>query len=106
MKSVIITAALLCLSSAASENVESGQSNSLGSDMLGSTAKGAALGAAGGAISGGSGTKGAQVGAGIGLIGGALKHGAEKRHQAEEYQVQKDQVVRHCMQGRGYYVLN
>ncbi|MEZ9819894.1 glycine zipper family protein [Shewanella sp. 10N.286.45.A1] len=89
-----------------SQQVEPQSSNSLGHDILKSTAKGAAIGAAGGAISGGSGSNGAKAGAGIGLIGGALKHGAEKRRAEQSFDAQTQNVMRNCMVGRGYTVLN
>ncbi|MDE1208843.1 glycine zipper family protein [Vibrio aestuarianus] len=89
-----------------SNQVEQQQTYSLGHDVLGSTAKGAALGAVGSAIGGGSGSNGAKVGAGIGVIGGALKHGSEKRQAEQQYDIQKQNVMRNCMIGRGYTVLN
>ncbi len=89
-----------------SQQIEHQAPNSLGHDVLSSTAKGAAIGAAGGAISGGSGSSGAKAGAGIGLIGGALKHGAEKRRAEQNFDGQTQSVVRNCMVGRGYTVLN
>ncbi|MCZ4339077.1 glycine zipper family protein [Shewanella colwelliana] len=88
------------------QQVEHQSSNSLGHDVLSSAAKGAAIGAAGGAISGGSGSNGAKAGAGIGLIGGALKHGAEKRRAEQNFDDQTQSVMRNCMVGRGYTVLN
>ena len=45
-------------------------------------------------------------GAGIGLIGGALKHGAEKRRAEQNFDDQTQSVMRNCMVGRGYTVLN
>lgn len=89
-----------------SQQVDHTQTNSLGRDMLGSTAKGAVLGAAGGAVAGGSGSKGAKVGAGIGLVGGVLKHGSQRRHAEHEYVEEQQNVMRNCMIGRGYNVLN
>lgn len=80
--------------------------DSLGKDIVGSTAKGAALGAVGGAVSGGSGHDGAKIGAGIGIISGALKHGSQKRQSAQLSEQQKFQVNRNCMINRGYTVLN
>jgi hypothetical protein len=58
-------------------------------------AGGAVVGAAIGAISGGSGTRGAGVGA---VAGGAQSARGAEREQA--------QVVRNCLRGRGYKVLN
>jgi hypothetical protein len=89
-----------------SQQVDHQQTQSLGRDMLGSTAKGALLGAAGGAIIGGSGSKGAKVGAGVGLVGGMLKHGSERRHAEQGYEYEQNNVMRNCMLGRGYNVLN
>ncbi|MGR5174996.1 glycine zipper family protein [Vibrio parahaemolyticus] len=89
-----------------SQQVDANEGRSGGSGLLGSTAKGAALGAAGTAIAGGRGTKGAQVGAGIGLIGGALKHSSEKKQKESLYQSEQESVVRNCLQGRGYTLLN
>ncbi|MEZ8023330.1 glycine zipper family protein [Vibrio sp. 10N.222.51.C8] len=88
------------------QQVKPEEVDSLGSDIVGSTAKGAALGAVGGAVSGGSGHDGAKIGAGIGIISGALKHGAQKRQSAELSEQQKFQVNRNCMINRGYTVLN
>ncbi|UPR36222.1 glycine zipper family protein [Vibrio cyclitrophicus] len=88
------------------QQVKPEEVDSFGSDIVGSTAKGAALGAVGGAVSGGSGHDGAKIGAGIGIISGALKHGAQKRQSAELSEQQKFQVNRNCMISRGYTVLN
>lgn len=88
------------------QQVKPEEVDSLGSDIVGSTAKGAALGAVGGAVSGGSGHDGAKIGAGIGIISGALKHDAQKRQSAELSEQQKFQVNRNCMINRGYTVLN
>ncbi len=89
-----------------SQQAEQKKTDSLGHDLVSSTAKGAALGAAGGAISGGSGSKGAKVGAGIGIIGGALSHSAEKKYNAEQHELAERDIMRNCMMGRGYTVLN
>lgn len=89
-----------------SQQVQHGETNTAGHDMVSSTAKGAALGAAGGAISGGSGSKGAKIGAGVGLVGGLLRHGAEKRYADAQYSNQQHSVMRNCLIGRGYTVLN
>ena len=64
-------------------------------------AKGAVAGAViGGAIGGVlDGKKGAQKGAGVGAITGLAKGGAKTRRE-------KSQVVKNCMRGRGYNVLN
>ena len=89
-----------------SSQVAHQDTDSLGRDMLRSTTKGALIGAAGSAIGGGSGSKGAKVGAGLGLIGGALKHGREKRNAEANFENQTDEVMHNCMVGRGYTVLN
>ena len=91
---------------ALSQQVQKEQGNSAGRDMVGSAARGAAIGAAGSAIAGGSGSNGAKVGAGIGLVSGALKHRAEKQHDGEAYELEKDNVMKKCMANRGYTVLN
>ena len=88
------------------KQVDHNQTASLGKSVVGSTAKGAAIGAAGAAIGGGSGSNGAKVGAGIGLISGALKHGSAKRQAEQAYNDQEHIVMRNCMVGRGYSVLN
>jgi outer membrane lipoprotein SlyB len=80
--------------------------DSAGKSIVGSTARGALLGAAGSAIAGGSGSDGAKVGAGIGLVGGALHHRAEKNYASELSEEQKFEVTRNCMVHRGYTVLN
>ncbi|RKF12834.1 glycine zipper family protein [Alginatibacterium sediminis] len=69
-------------------------------------AKGAAIGAAGKAIAGGSGTEGAKTGAAIGMGAGVLSRGSDRRRVADNFQAEQEQVVRNCMTGRGYTVLN
>jgi outer membrane lipoprotein SlyB len=59
---------------------------------------GAALGAIAGAFGGGAGT-GAAIGAAIGGTGGAASGGLSS-------QAQRDEIVRNCLIGRGYRVLN
>ncbi|MEZ9699930.1 glycine zipper family protein [Vibrio sp. 10N.261.46.E12] len=88
------------------QQVKPEEVDSLGKYIVGSTTKGAALGALGGAVSGGSGHDGTKAGAGIGIISGALKHGAQKRQSEELSEQQKFQVNRNCMLNRGYAVLN
>lgn len=68
-----------------------------GARVAGGAAGGAAVGGAMGAILNGSG--GAARGAGVGAVGGAAS-GA--RSAARE----QDQVVKNCLRGRGYRVLN
>ncbi|MEZ9865181.1 glycine zipper family protein [Vibrio breoganii] len=66
----------------------------------------AALGAGASAIGGGSGTKGAEIGAGVGLVTGVLGSSAEKQAVAANYNGEKDKVMRNCMTQRGYTILN
>lgn len=89
-----------------STQVQSNQVDSVGRDVVGSTARTAALGAAGTAIAGGHGSKGAKVGAGVGLVGGLLHHRAEAQYSEAKYQHDVDSVMKQCMVGRGYNVLN
>jgi len=89
-----------------SQQVQHDETNSAGHDMVSSTAKGALIGAAGGAISGGSGSKGAKIGAGVGIVSGLLRHGAEKRNANEQYSNEQHNVMHNCLVGRGYTVLN
>ncbi|GLS90003.1 hypothetical protein GCM10007916_10700 [Psychromonas marina] len=89
-----------------SQQVQYGETNSVGQDMVSSTAKGAVIGAAGGAISGGSGSKGAKIGAGVGIVSGLLRHGAEKRNANAQYSNEQHSVMHNCLVGRGYTVLN
>ena len=65
------------------------------------TAKGAASGAVIGGLIGviTGGGKGAAVGAGVGAVGG----GAKGASQGEQDEVQ---VVKNCLRGRGYKILN
>ncbi|MGR5442524.1 hypothetical protein ACPV45_23215, partial [Vibrio mediterranei] len=58
------------------------------------------------AIAGGHGSKGAKVGAGVGLVGGLLHHRAEAQYSEAKYQHDVDSVMKQCMVGRGYNVLN
>ncbi|MFC5079852.1 hypothetical protein VTH8203_03092 [Vibrio thalassae] len=69
-------------------------------------AKGAALGSAGVAIAGGSGTEGAKKGAAIGLAAGVLGRNRSNRENSEQYNQDKQKVVKNCMTNRGYVVLN
>lgn len=70
---------------------------STGKKAAGSAVGGAVIGAAIGAILGNSGTVGRLAGVG-GVVGGAK--GAAKGEN------EKDQVLRNCLRGRGYKVLN
>ncbi|ASI92631.1 RNA polymerase subunit sigma [Vibrio mediterranei] len=69
-------------------------------------AKGAALGSAGVAIAGGSGTEGAKKGAAVGMAAGVLGRNRANRENSEQYNQDKQTVVKNCMTNRGYVVLN
>lgn len=73
---------------------------------LGGAATGAALGAAGKAIAGGSGSDGAKKGAGVGLAVGVLGGSSDRRANKEQYDADRQTVMRNCMTNRGYTVLN
>ena len=74
--------------------------------VAGTAVKGAAVGAAAGAVSGGSGSKTAKKGAGAGVILAAGRNSRERREASANATAQKDQIVKNCMRGRGYNVLN
>ena len=74
--------------------------------VAGTAVKGAAVGAAAGAVSGGSGSKAAKKGAGIGVIAAAGRNSRERRQADANAKAQSDQIVKNCMRGRGYNVLN
>ncbi|MBL6698995.1 MAG: glycine zipper family protein [Luminiphilus sp.] len=74
--------------------------------VAGTAVKGAAVGAAAGAVSGGSGSKAAKKGAGAGVILAAGRNSSERRNASANATAQKDQIVKNCMLGRGYNVLN
>ena len=74
--------------------------------VAGTAVKGAAVGAAAGAISGGSGSKAAKQGAGAGVIVAAGRNSRERRDASANAAEQKDQIVKNCLRGRGYNVLN
>jgi uncharacterized protein YcfJ len=74
--------------------------------VAGTAVKGAAVGAAAGAVSGGSGSKAAKKGAGAGVILAAGRNSRERRNASANATAQKDQIVKNCMIGRGYNVLN
>ena len=74
--------------------------------VAGTAVKGAAVGAAAGAISGGSGSKAAKQGAGAGVIVAAGRNSRERRDASAKAAEQKDQIVKNCLHGRGYNVLN
>ena len=71
--------------------------------VAGTAVKGTAVGAAAGAISGGSGSSAAKKGAGIGVIAAASRN---SRAASANASAQTDQIVKNCMRGRGYNVLN
>jgi len=74
--------------------------------VAGTAVKGAAVGAAAGAISGGSGSKAAKQGAGAGVIVAAGRNSRERRDAGAKAAEKKDQIVKNCLRGRGYNVLN
>ncbi len=69
-------------------------------------ARGAAAGAAAGAISGNSGSDAAKTGAAIGTTLGILGGRGSKQAAASQNQKERDDLMRNCMQGRGYQPLN
>lgn len=89
-----------------SDQVQMQNTASTGRTTVRHMGRAAALGAGAGAISGGSGTKGAEIGAGIGLVTGVLGSSAEKQMAANDYNNERDQVMRNCMKERGYTILN
>ncbi|WP_261314486.1 glycine zipper family protein [Vibrio hangzhouensis] len=68
--------------------------------------RGAAIGSAGVAIAGGSGTEGAKKGAAVGLAAGALNRNRSARENNDQYKEDQQTVMRNCMTNRGYVVLN
>lgn len=74
--------------------------------VAGTAVRGAAVGAAAGAVSGGSGSKAAKKGAGAGVLVAAGRNSRERREASANATAQKDQIVKNCMRGRGYNVLN
>ncbi|MFC0059320.1 glycine zipper family protein [Vibrio inusitatus] len=89
-----------------SHQVQSSDVEDTGRAVVGSTARVAALGAAGTAIAGGHGSEGAKIGAGVGFVSGLLHHRAEVNYSNQKYATDVDQVMNTCMVGRGYKVLN
>ena len=73
--------------------------------VAGTAVKGAAVGAAAaaGAVGGKSGSKAAKKGADVGVIAAA---GRNRREASANASAQTDQIVKNCMAGRGYNVLN
>ena len=74
--------------------------------VAGTAVRGPAVGATAGAISGGSGSKAAKKGAGIGVIAAASRNSRNRRAASANASAQTDQIVKNCMRGRGYNVLN
>jgi len=74
--------------------------------VLRNSGRTAAVGAAAGAISGGSGTQGAKTGAAVGVVASTTRNAKNRREVAAEAQNERDMVVKNCMRGRGYSVLN
>ena len=74
--------------------------------VAGTAVKGAAVGAAAGGISGGSGSKGAKKGAAIGVVGAAARNQSSQREAQASAKEQEHAIVKNCMIGRGYNVLN
>ena len=74
--------------------------------VAGTAVRGAAVGATAGAISGGSGSKAAKKGAGIGVIAAASRNSRNRRAASANASAQTDQIVKNCLRGRGSNVLN
>jgi len=74
--------------------------------VVGTAARGAAVGAAAGAISGNSGSQGAKTGAGVGVVAAGARNARNRRDAKKQTKKEKDMVVKNCMRGRGYNVLN
>lgn len=74
--------------------------------VAGTAVKGAAVGAAAGGISGGSGSKGAKKGAAVGVVASAARNQSNQRNAQTAAKEQEHAIVKNCMIGRGYNVLN
>jgi len=74
--------------------------------VVGTAARGAAVGAAAGAISGNSGSQGAKTGAGVGVVAASARNARNRRGAKKQTKNELDTVVKNCMRGRGYNVLN
>lgn len=74
--------------------------------VAGTAVKGAAVGAAPGTVSGGSGSKIATKRAGVGVIAATSRNSRNRRAATANASAQTDQIVKNCMRGRGYNVLN
>ncbi|OEF08692.1 glycine zipper family protein [Vibrio genomosp. F10] len=73
---------------------------------VGGALKGAAIGSAGVAIAGGSGSEGAKKGAAVGLGAGVIGGSRDRRQNQADYEQNQQTVMRNCMTNRGYTVLN
>ncbi len=74
--------------------------------VAGTAVRGAAVGAAANAVGGKSDSKAAKKGAGVGVIATASYNSRNRREASANASTQTDQIVRNCMRGRGYAVLN
>ena len=66
----------------------------------------AVRGAAAGAVGGKSRSKAAKEGAGVGVIAAASRSSRNRREASANVSAQTDQIVKNCMRGHGYAVLN
>jgi hypothetical protein len=74
--------------------------------VVGTAARGAAVGATAGAISGNSGSSGAKTGAGVGVVTASARNARNRRDAKKQTKNELEMVVKNCMRGRGYNVLN
>ena len=82
------------------------QRESVAGTAVKGAAVGAAAGAGAGAVGGKSESKAAKKGAGIGVISAAGRNSQNRREASANASAQTDQIVKNCMAGRGYNVLN
>ncbi|USD43386.1 glycine zipper family protein [Vibrio sp. SCSIO 43135] len=68
--------------------------------------RGAAAGAIAGSVSGNSGSSAAKTGAAIGTTVGVLSGAHSKSEASQTNQKERDDLMRNCMNGRGYEALN
>ena len=66
----------------------------------------AVRGAAAGAVGGKSRSKAAKEGAGVGVIAATSRSSRNRREASANVSAQTDQIVKNCMRGHGYAVLN
>ena len=64
------------------------------------------MGATAGAVGGKSWSNAAKKGAGVGVIAAASRNNRNRRAASANASAQADQIVKNCMRGRGYNVLN